>query len=280
MSLNYQITAVLITRNEERNIARCLNSLSFCSEIIIVDSFSTDKTKEISLSYPQVKFFEAEFLGYGPQKQLAVSKASHDWIFSIDADEWCTDELQRELSSFFHESKIPELKIYAIPRTLIFLNRPLNFSGENRRPVVRFFHKSFANFNDAKVHEEVLPLQNENVQVKPSGQRMKGLNGEIMHLSYHSLSDYILRMNHYSEAMAKKIVLQNSSPKLPNPFTLLLRFKITFIKIYFLRLGILDGMRGLIWSLSSAYANVIKYAKYYELLCSINNPSHKNKITR
>jgi glycosyltransferase involved in cell wall biosynthesis len=255
MSLNYQISAVLITKNEAHNLVRCLDSLSFCDEIIIIDSFSTDGSSEICKQYPKVKFFEHKFLGYGPQKRLAVEKATNKWVFSIDADEWVTPQLASEVTQLLKSGG--KSNIYAVPRTLIFLGQALKHCGEHKRPVVRLFNKEFANFNAVNVHEEVLPIV--------GGEQVGCLNSEIMHNSYRSLSDYLQRLNHYSDAMALKMLQNTKGVSTPNSLTIGARFVLTFIKIYFLRAGFLDGIRGLIWSLSSAYANAIKYAKYYEL---------------
>ena len=259
-----QISAVIITKNEEKNLAKCLESLPFCDEIIVVDSMSTDQTEIIARKNPKVKFFNQPFLGYGPQKRMAVNMASNDWIFSIDADEWATEQLTSEMLQLKPSLDHLKYKIFSIPRTLIFLGKSLNFSGENKRPVIRFFNRKYANFNDVLVHEEIVPL----ASLDKNLPQIFKLKHELLHQSYSSLEDYLGRLNHYTTAMSRKILDSKSSDKQQIPSTLILgvRFFYTFIKIYVFYAGFMDGIRGFIWSLSSAFANAIKYAKYYELL--------------
>jgi glycosyltransferase involved in cell wall biosynthesis len=253
-----KISAVIITKNEEHTIERCIRSLLWCDEIVILDSFSTDKTKLISQkTTPKVKFFESIFLGYGPQKQLAVSHASYDWILSIDADEEISEPLAQEIMDLLHTHDQTNIA-YKIPRTLVFMGHKMRFSGEAQRPILRLFHRSQFNFNDANVHEEVVG----------SG-RVNTLNQEMLHYSYKNWNDYITKLNHYTEQMALKLYQKKSQKKsLP-----MLRFFITFFKIYLLKGGILDGKAGFSWAISSSFANMLKYLKFDEILAS---PPHKD----
>lgn len=248
-----KISAVIITKNEEHTIARCINSLLWCDEIVILDSFSTDKTKSIAQNTsPKVKFSEASFMGYGSQKQLAVSKASHDWILSIDADEEITTELATEISNTLNANPATSVA-YKIPRTLVFMGKKMCFSGENRRPILRLFHRSQFNFNDANVHEEIMG----------SGS-LRVLKNEMLHYSYKNWHDYLAKLNHYTDQMAIKLHKLNSQ-KIPLP---VLRFFMTFFKIYILKLAIFDGSAGFTWAISSSYANMLKYLKFDEILAS------------
>jgi glycosyltransferase involved in cell wall biosynthesis len=262
------ISAVIITKNEAKNIQKCMESLSFCDEIVIVDSQSTDQTKELALTFQNVKWVDQPFLGYGKQKQMAVAHATHDWILSIDADEWATPELIQEMQDLKNHLHQQTTQIWSIPRTLIFLGAPLHYCGEYARPVTRFFHKAAANFNDALVHESVVATTSSTHQLTYGN-----LKHQLMHRSYTSLEDYLARSNKYTTEMAIKLDQTHPHPGAPSVLTILGRFGFTFFKIYILYAGFLDGMRGLIWSLSSAFANAIKYAKYYELLITKN---HKN----
>lgn len=247
------ISAVLITKNEEFVIEKCLSSLQWCDEIIIVDSCSTDKTKFLSMQFgDKVKFYDQPFLGYGLQKKFAVSKASHDWILSIDADEVITQELSHEILDLMKNNPNPNTS-WKIPRTLVFMGTKLNFSGESKRPVLRLFNKNFFNFNDAIVHEEVI-----------GNGTTKCLVNEMLHFSYKNWSDYIVKLNNYTDQMAEKLKMQNCNK---NAFPAL-RFLTTFIKIYFLKLGFLDGKAGFTWAISSSFANMLKYLKFDALLTS------------
>lgn len=248
-----KISAVIITKNEEHTIQRCIKSLLWCDEIVILDSLSTDQTKSIALNTStKVKFYESSFLGYGAQKQLAVSKANHDWILSIDADEEISQELAHEIATTLAINSNPTFA-YKLPRTLVFMGKRLNFSGENKRPILRLFHRKNFNFNSANVHEEVIgngPLVN--------------LKQEMLHYSYKNWNDYVSKLNHYTDQMALKLYKQNSQKSiLP-----LLRFLTTFFKIYFLKCAILDGTAGFTWAISSSFANMLKYLKFDEILAS------------
>lgn len=253
--MKQSISAVLITKNEEMIIEKCLLSLRWCNEIIIVDSCSTDNTKVISQKFGEkVKFHEQPFLGYGKQKQFAVSKASYDWILSIDADEVITESLATEISNLIQYNQNPhESTAWKIPRTLVFMGKKLNFSGESKRPVLRLFNRKYFNFNDAIVHEEVIGTGN-----------ILCLQHEMLHFSYKNWSDYIQKLNGYTDQMAIKLK-NNGSSKKPLPA---LRFISTFIKIYFLKFGFLDGKAGFTWAISSSFANMLKYLKFDDLLTS------------
>lgn len=252
------VSAVIITKNESASLERCLSSILWCDEIIIVDSQSTDNTREIAERFsPKVKFYDQSFLGYGKQKQLAVSKASFDWILSIDADEVISEELGKEIQSHLSQDPSPMIA-HKIPRTLVFMGTKLQFCGEAKRPVLRFFHRKNFNFNDARVHEEVV------------GQgTVQCFEHEMLHFSYKNWTDYVTKLNHYTDQMAIKLK-EKGFKKSASPT---LRFLGTFFKIYFLKLGILDGKAGFTWAISSGFANMLKYLKFDDLLTS---PSTKD----
>ncbi len=250
---NIKISAVIITKNEEHTIQRCLNSLAWCDEIVILDSLSTDTTKTLALkTSAKVKFYESSFLGYGPQKQLAVSKATHDWILSIDADEEITPALAQEITVTLQQNSNHEIA-YRLARTLVFMGTKLAFSGEGKRPILRLFHRKYFNFNDANVHEEVVGLG-----------KILNLKEEMLHYSYKNWNDYVAKLNHYTDQMAIKLY-RNKSQKSAMP---ILRFCTTFFKIYVLKLAILDGRAGFSWAISSSFANMLKYLKFDEILAS------------
>jgi glycosyltransferase involved in cell wall biosynthesis len=250
---NTTISAVIITKNEEHTILRCIQSLLWCDEIVILDSLSTDTTKTLALNAsPKVKFYESRFLGYGPQKQLAVSKANHEWILSIDADEVISPKLAHEITTTLQHNPNPKIA-YKLARTLVFMNQKFHFSGEAKRPILRLFNKKYFNYNDANVHEEVIG----------TGKVLK-LKQEMLHFSYKNWHDYVAKLNHYTDQMALKLSMQKS-PKTAMP---MIRFFTTFIKIYILKFAILDGRAGFSWAISSSFANMLKYLKYDEILAS------------
>lgn len=253
MMTEIKISAVIITKNEAHTIERCIRSLLWCDEIIILDSMSTDKTKELCLKLSnKVKFFESAFLGYGPQKRLAVSKATYDWILSIDADEEITPQLAKEIQIEINATTDPNIA-YKLARTLVFMGTKMRFSGETKRPILRLFNRKIFNFNEVNVHEEV---------IGPG--KIKYLKEEMLHYSYKNWNDYLHKLNHYTDQMALKLSA-NQSQKAILP---MLRFVLTFVKIYILKLAFLDGRTGFTWAISSSYANMLKYLKFDELLSS------------
>jgi len=255
---NLAISAVIITKNEEKIISQCLESLYFCNEIVVLDSFSTDNTEEICSKY-NVKFFKQEFLGFGKQKEKALSFATNPWILSLDADEVITPMLAKEIQKVLLS---PETYAFFVPRTLVFMGHTLLFCGENKRPVLRLFHKDYFGFDQAIVHEEVISK----FPSDKSKNSIKNLSSEILHYSYKDWSDYIEKMNLYTGKMAIKALNRRAVKMKIKAFKPSIRFLSTFFKIYILKLGFLDGISGLNWSITCAYANFLKYAKVNEIL--------------
>ena len=239
------ISAVVITRNEESNLPRCLRSLSFCDEIVVLDSGSTDRTREIA-SGVGARVSERPFTRYGEQKSHAASLASHDWVFSLDADEEVTPELAAEIIALIQN---PELKGIWIRSRLVFLGRVFRFGRESRVRVLRIFRRSAGDFDRAAVHEKVL-LQ--------SGARTVTTRHHIHHFSYPDLAHYFQKMNRYTtlgaENLAGKTGLVRASLHL-----LLTPFK--FLQFYLQHLNILNGLEGLAWSLLSTLAYLLKFTK-------------------
>jgi glycosyltransferase involved in cell wall biosynthesis len=244
-----KISAVIITFNEEHSIERALRSLDFCDEIVVADSGSTDATVVVCEKY-KCRVFTRPFDGYGPYKQFAVSKASNDWVLSIDTDEVVSGELKREIVSLFSAGAPPALGYY-IPRTLVFLGRLLRFGGEYRKKHLRLFNRNAGAFTDEKVHEKVCV----------SG-KTDSLKNQILHYSYDSICDYFEKFNRYTTAAAQSLFERK---KKASALNVMARFPLTFIKIYFIKGCFLDGYAGFIWALFSSMYPVVKYAKLHEL---------------
>ena len=129
------ISAIITTFNEERHIANCIESLLWCDEVIVVDSFSTDRTKDTATKYDKVRFFERTYFGAASQKNWAMDRASHEWLLIFDADEYCTPGLQAEIEELL--SGAPEYQNYTIKRRAYVLGKVIRFSGWRRDRVVR-----------------------------------------------------------------------------------------------------------------------------------------------
>jgi glycosyltransferase involved in cell wall biosynthesis len=244
-----KISAVLITYNEASIIAKTLENLAWCDEIVVVDSGSDDETVKICEQYA-CKVYYKKFEGFGTQKQYAVACASYDWILSIDADEILSVELQNELQNLKKLEKLPA-NAYNIPRSLIFMEQKIRFGGEYRNLQLRFFNRKFANFNDLSVHESVL------VQDK----KVLALKSELLHYSYKNLADYFTKLNHYTSLAADKLFAENKRQPLP---ILMIRFPFDFLYKYIFQGLIFDGFAGFIWALFSSISPVVKYSKVEE----------------
>lgn len=240
------ISTIVVCYNEERRIARCLESCRpFSDEIIVVDSHSTDRTVELSRPLA-TKVIAHDWLGYGRQKQLALTYATHDWVFSIDADEEVSPELQREIASldFAHDG-------YWMPRRPYYLGRWIRHSGWYPGYILRLFRRDRGRFTDETLHEHVVVEG-----------RTRKLHGDLLHYSYRSVSHHLAKMNDFTTLAAQKMFDQGRRARLRQ---LTITPTLEFGKIYFLRRGFLDGFAGLVIALLHAYYVFLKYAKLWEL---------------
>jgi len=239
------VSAILITRNEERNVADCLASLVFADEIIVVDSGSTDGTQEICRRDPRVRWHTEEWKGFGRQKNSALEKAAGPWIFSIDADERVSDELAREVAGL----DPPSLSVdgFRIPRRSYFGDTWVRHGGWYPDYVIRLWRKDRGRFNDRTVHESVrLP--------GPVGT----LRGDLVHFTYRDTADFLERMSRYAALGAEELRREGVRGTLAD---LWFRPPFTFVKMYVLKRGFLDGALGFRLALLYARYTYAKYAK-------------------
>jgi len=248
------LSVVIITHNEEANIARTLSSVqplvSGEGEIIIVDCGSTDRTVEIAQSYGAKVFAEA-WKGYAAQKNFALDKASGDWILSLDADEEVESDLAAELANAV--SRVGSPAGYWISRKNFFLGRWIRHGGYWPDPKMRLFRRGMARFEDRAVHEDA------HLTEGIAGH----LKGSLLHHSYPTLADYLDHMNRYSSLGAEMAAAKGKARF--SFFNIVLRPAATFIYNYTFRLGFLDGHEGLLLHLNHAVYVSWKYAKAWEL---------------
>ena len=255
------LSVVIITYNEEANLARALESVKPLvadgkGEIIVVDSGSTDRTVEIAKTHGAKVFVEG-WKGYAAQKNSAIEKASGDWILSLDADEEVSAALSRDLSG--HSLNSPAAGFF-MARQNFFLGRWIKHGGFWPDPKLRLFRPGAGRFQERLVHEDV-KLQG------PVGR----LNGALVHHSYPTLSDYIEHMNRYS-SLGAEMVGATSGVRF-SVVNIVLRPWLTFVYNYFFRLGFLDGREGLLLHLYHAVYVSWKYAKAWELSRKTADPS-------
>jgi glycosyltransferase involved in cell wall biosynthesis len=243
-----RLSATIITLNEEVNIAQALESLAWADEIVVVDSGSRDATLEICSRF-NAKVFHRSWTGYVAQKNFALEKASHEWIFSLDADERVSPELAREIH-ILREAGLRNSG-YRIPRVAFFMGRWIRHGDWYPDRQLRLFDRRRGRWQGGRVHESV---------------RVEGetglLRGEIHHYTYRSLSDYLRRLDAYSALAAADYHQRGRSS---NAFKLLADPFATFVKGYFLKRGFLDGIQGLMVAIMGATSVYFKYAKLYEL---------------
>lgn len=243
------LSAVIIVHNEEKQIADCLEQIKhIVDEIVILDSFSTDKTIEICKRYT-TKIFQQEFKGFGEQKQDAVNKSSHDWILQIDADERLSPALIRELSEW---KKLTDVAYagYVIPFHVYFMGKRMRFGGCSGEFHVRLFNKKCAHYGKKKIHE---------------GIQINGLTGimnnHILHESYASFDEYFRKSNIYTSLIAQE---KYETGRRFHVWQIM-RFPFEFIVRYVIKLGFLDGFPGFVYALISSYYAVMKHLKLWEI---------------
>jgi len=242
------LSAVIITKNEEDNLERCLKSLSFCDEIIVVDSQSTDRTQEIAKKYTD-KVYDKEWQGFEAQRTLALQHASNNWILSIDADEEVSTELRTEIISKLNLKE--GHTAYSCPRKTIHFNRWIKHGGWYPNRLVRLFSKADGCWRGDAVHE-----------FWQTTGTTGSLTSDLLHYSFYDLSDQVERNNKYSSLGAKKLAAVN---KTFSATKLLLKPTSKFLETYILKMGFLDGYPGFIISVSAAYSVFLKWAKLWEL---------------
>jgi glycosyltransferase involved in cell wall biosynthesis len=246
-----KISSIIIAKNEEANIRRCIESQIGCVDeiVLLVDEESTDKTYEIAISYPIVKASIVKWKGYSETKKEAISLASNDWILWIDADEAITKELSDEIKELKDSS--PTYSNYSMPRKANFLGKWITHSGWYPGRVVRLFNRNNASFNKQNVHE--------NLQVQgKSGQ----LNNDIEHYTDPSVSHYFTKFNIYTTLAANDL---KEKGRIFHLTDLIIRPISIFIKMYFVKKGFLDGIQGFILAIFSSAYVFTKYSKFWEL---------------
>jgi glycosyltransferase involved in cell wall biosynthesis len=240
------ISAVLITKNAEATINLTLASLQEFSEVVVLDTGSTDRTLEICKRYNNVEIYRTGFTGFGKAKNKASELAKNDWILSIDADEVISKEL---LASIKKEVFKPNT-VYKWKRENYYREKRVKYSGWGKEFVTRLYNKRQTSFNQKLVHESV----------RTDKMKIKALKGHLIHYSYLSISDFAIKRDFYSELFA----LEYKGKRKSNPFTAFLKSVFNFFNTFFVQLACLDGYRGLLIAISNANVTFMKYLKLYE----------------
>ncbi|MCP4458993.1 MAG: glycosyltransferase family 2 protein [Cytophagales bacterium] len=246
-----KISVVIITYNEERNIGRCLESLgAVADEVVVVDSFSEDKTKEICEIY-KVRFVEHVFDGHIQQKNYALELAKNDWVLSLDADEALTDELR---DSICIAKKTDDVDAWELKRLTNFCGKWIKHAGWYPDKKIRLWKKSIGQWGGQNPHDRV---------VLSEEAKIGKLTGDLLHYSFYSISEHIQQIQKFSTIAAESAYANGNRANLFA--NILLGPFYTFFKKYILQAGFMDGYFGFIISVNTAYSKYLKYVKLREL---------------
>ncbi len=237
------LSVIVIVKNEALEIRRCLESLRFADELIILDSGSVDDTVAICREYTD-QVFITDWPGFGPQKNRALQKAEGEWVLSIDADEWVDDALREEILSVIQKK---EYAGFYLPRKTLYLGRIVHHGDVGRDQVLRLFLRTKGHFTEDTVHEKIC------VEGK-----VGTLKNALMHNSYPSIEEILERMNWYTSLSAKARDQQGKSSSF---LKAVLGGFWAFFKSYFLRAGFLDGQIGFIVAVTSAESSYYRHLK-------------------
>ena len=243
-----KISVAIITHNEERNIRDCLESVKWADEIVVVDNGSIDGTLKICQEYG-ARVYQEGWKGYSAQKNSAIEKAANEWVLSLDADERLSPELRQEIENALQ--KEPPVDGYWVARKNYFLGRWIRYCGWYPDRNLRLFRKSRGRFRERSVHERV------EVQGKTAA-----LNHPLVHETYRSLSDFLIRSDRYSTLAAGEMLRQGRKYHWGDVF---FRPPFTFLQMYILRAGFMEGYWGFLLSVFYSYYTFVKYAKLKEL---------------
>ena len=245
------LSVILITRNEEANLADCLASLEgIAQQIVVVDTNSSDRTLDIAKSYGAVIAQPQDWPGFGPQKNRALDLATGEWVLSLDADERLTPALKSEIVTAIHDSA--HVDCFAIPRLSWYCGRFIRHSGWNPDYVDRLFKRGSARFSDDLVHERLLH----------SGQVAK-LENPMLHYSFMNYSQVLQKIDRYSTASAEQAFAKG---KTSTPLKAVLHGAWSFFRTYFLQAGFLDGPQGFTLAMSNAQGTYYRYVKLWHLI--------------
>ena len=250
-----RISTVIITFNEQRNLARCLESVKdIADEIIIVDSFSTDSSIAIARSYG-ARVVEHHFMGYGEQKNFATRQAGNDWILSLDADEALSPELIKRIIEI---KKAPEQNVYEMSRITNYCGKWIKYCGWYPDRQTRLYNRKKGKWEEKKVHEFWRPDDEKDA--------IGLLKGDILHYSFNTINEHLHKIEKYSELAAREMVENGKNATLMKIF---FSPKWHFINEFIIQLGFLDGFYGYTICRLSVYATFLKYSKirlYYRQL--------------
>ena len=241
------ISAVVLAKNNENTIEKTLKSLRDFDDVVVYDNGSTDTTMTIARAFTNINLVEGEFKGFGWSKNKAVSFTKYDWVIIIDSDE----VIDAKLLEILKTKQLDKNKVYQLNFKAFYKDIQVKYCGWNNQKIKRLYNKTVTSYNMNDVHEDIIS----------DGFEMEILGGNVEHYSYHSISQFIIKADHYSTLFAKNNVGKKNS----SPTKAIFNGIYSFVKTYFFKRGFLDGYVGLVISFSHMVTNFYKYIKLYEL---------------
>ncbi len=243
-----RLSVAIITKNEEQNIGRCLESVKWADEIVVVDSGSTDSTLEICKKY-HCKIHQSLWLGFSRTKQLAVDQCTNEWVLVLDADEEATENLKTKIPDAIKSSGF---SAYRIKRRSFYLGKLINHCGWNKDYPLRLFEKAKGRLDNKIVHESI----------EMNDGKTGTIDEVMLHYTYPDLHSHISKIDAYSSLGASELFEQGKSSSINKA---VMRGIFKFFKMYCLQQGFLDGKTGFILCINSAYGVYLKYLKLWEM---------------
>lgn len=245
------ISVAMIVKNEAQDLALCLDTVKdWVDEIVILDSGSSDNTKEIALNYG-AKFYEnTDWQGFGKQRQIAQRYVTSDYVLWLDADERISPTLRQSILDVVAQNH--ENTVYQLPRISEVFGREIRHSGWYPDYVVRLYRTNYAQYGDELVHEKVH---------YPANTKVEKLKGDLQHFTYKSLHHYLVKSAGYAKAWADQRQAKGKKATLWHGISHAIG---CFVKMYILKAGFLDGKQGLLLAILSAHSTFVKYADLWE----------------
>jgi len=241
------IYPVIITRDAEATIEKTLDSLKVFREVVVYDNGSTDETLNLCHRFPNTRVIRGEFLGFGPTKHHAAGLTYGDWILSIDADEY----LSKELLSTLRSLDLSDVHIaYAFDRHNLVMAKDVKRGGFGNDWLIRLYHREICLFNDSVVHEKV---------IVPDEVTIVRLKGPMWHQAVTNIDQFLQKISLYSELELQRGV----GAKIHSPAIIVIRASWSFFRSYVLKLGLLEGWRGLLIATAYAQGTFFKHMKRY-----------------
>lgn len=256
------LSVTIITKNAANHIARCLASVDFADEIIVLDSGSSDKTVEICRTFTERVFINTDWQGFGVQKNRALAYATGEWILSLDADEQVTLPLKTAIGEALKQSNYTAFRIV---RQSHYCGRLIKHSGWQSDYVIRLFRRESAQFSNDLVHEHLQVLQG----------KVGTLTAPLLHFSFSSLEEVLEKVNAYSSASAQMLYLRGKRSSLTKA---ILHGIWAFFRTFLVKRGFLDGREGFLLAVSNAEGTYYRYIKLMYLQENASSQSDNNHL--